>query len=221
MIATHILQELTDIDTALLLAINGLHNNFWDDFMAAYSGKLIWIPFYATIFYIICRNFSWKTTLMCVVAIALTITFADQICSSLIRPCVERMRPSNLMNPISEYIHIVDGHRGGRYGFPSCHAANTFGLAFFISFLFRKPGLTAYMMGWALITCYSRMYLGVHYPGDLIAGAAVGCIGATLMYRLFAWASGYKRPSRIKQVYLPVWTGLLLTLGMLIAASPI
>ena len=79
-------------------------------------------------------------------AYSLTITFADQACATWIRPYVERMRPSNLNNPISEMVHIVNNHRGGRYGFPSCHAANTFGLAFFLFFLFRKRWLTLFIM---------------------------------------------------------------------------
>ncbi|MCQ4908360.1 phosphatase PAP2 family protein, partial [Phascolarctobacterium faecium] len=80
----------------------------------------------------------------------------DQTGATLIRPYVERLRPSNLENPISDMVHIVNGRRGGRYGIPSCHAANTFGLAFFVWFLFRKRWLTVFMMGWALLTCYSR-----------------------------------------------------------------
>ena len=94
-------------------------------------------------------------------------------------------------------VHIVNGHRGGRYGFPSCHAANTFGLAFFVWFLFRKRWLTVFMMGWALLTCYSRVYLGVHYPGDLIAGTLVGLIAAYIVYRLFLKVSGYKTMKKV------------------------
>lgn len=125
------LQGAIDVDTNIFFSINRMHNMYFDYFMSAYSGKWVWIPMYAAIWYVMLRNFHWKVTLLCMIGLALTITFADQACATWIRPYVERMRPSNLNNPISEMVHIVNNHRGGRYGFPSCHAANTFGLAFF------------------------------------------------------------------------------------------
>ena len=213
---TDFLQLLNDLDSQLLLAINGLHNPYFDTFMYAYSGKWIWIPMYAALVYVLFRNLSWRVALACLVGVALTITFADQIGASVIRPWVERLRPANLENPLSEYVHIVNGYRGGSYGFPSCHAANTFGLACFLGLLLRKRWLTVYMVFWALLTCYSRAYLGVHYPGDLLVGALVGSAGAFLMYRLFAWCSGYKCPDVVKGYAWPIAVGLLLTGGMLV-----
>ena len=215
MLLAQALQGLVDMDTDLLLLINGMHNAFFDSFMSAYSSKLVWVPLYASILYVIFRNFSWRVALLCVVAVALTITFADQVCSSAIRPAVERLRPSRTPE-LDGLVHIVNGYRGGRYGFPSCHAANTFGLACFLGLLLRKRWLTVYMVFWALLTCYSRAYLGVHYPGDLLVGALVGSAGAFLMYRLFAWCSSYKRPDVVKGYAWPIAVGLLLTGGMLV-----
>ena len=146
------LQGAIDVDTNIFFSINRMHNMYFDYFMSAYSGKWVWIPMYAAIWYVMLRNFHWKVTLFCMIGLALTITFADQACATWIRPYVERMRPSNLNNPISEMVHIVNNHRGGRYGFPSCHAANTFGLAFFLFFLFRKRWLALFIMAWALLT---------------------------------------------------------------------
>lgn len=159
MILADVLSGLVEMDTALLLAINGARAEWADFFMYAFSGKWIWVPLYAAILYVIVRNLHWKVAIGCAVAIALTITFADQIGATVIRPLVCRLRPANLENPVSEFVHIVNGYRGGRYGFPSCHAANTFGLAFFLFYLFRNRALNWFIMIWALLTCYSRSYL--------------------------------------------------------------
>ncbi len=214
-----VLQPVVTTDTNVFLFINGMHNEFFDHFMSAYSGKWVWIPMYASILYVMLRNFHWKVTLFAVIGLALTITFADQVCATLIRPYVERLRPSNLDNPLSGMVHIVNNYRGGRYGFPSCHAANTFGLAFFILFLFRNRGLTLFMMCWALLTCYSRAYLGVHYPGDLLVGASIGMVGACVIYWLFVKASGHRHAEYAKHVYAPILTGMLTIVGMLLYAA--
>ena len=216
---TDFLQLLNDLDSQLLLAINGLHNPYFDTFMYAYSGKWIWIPMYAALVYVLFRNLSWRVALAYLVGVALTITFADQIGASVIRPWVERLRPANLENPLSEYVHIVNGYRGGSYGFPSCHAANTFGLTFYLMFLIRRRGFTLFMCAWALLTCYSRSYLGVHYPGDLLAGALLGLCGAALMYGLFRWLVGYRRPQHFKDLWVPMVTGGLTVAGMLVYAA--
>ena len=216
---TDFLQLLNDLDSQLLLAINGLHNPYFDTFMYAYSGKWIWIPMYAALVYVLFRNLSWRVALACLLGVALTITFADQIGASVIRPWVERLRPANLENPLSASVHIVNGYRGGSYGFPSCHAANTFGLTFYLMFLIRRRGFTLFMCAWALLTCYSRSYLGVHYPGDLLAGALLGLCGAALMYGLFRWLVGYRRPQHFKDLWVPMVTGGLTVAGMLVYAA--
>lgn len=137
---------------------------------------------YAAILYVICRNFPPRIALLTILAIVLTIVYADQVCASIIRPFAERMRPSNPNNPIAEQVHLLNGRRGGRFGFPSCHAANSFGLAFFLVLLFRRKILSFFILSWAAINSYSRIYAGVHYPGDLLAGMLVGLSGALLLY---------------------------------------
>ena len=132
------LESLQQADQQLLLFLNGIHSPFWDSFMWIFTAKMTWIPMYAAILYVLLKNFRLSVSLITVLAIALTITYADQICATVIRPCVERLRPSNPQNPISELIHLVNGKRGGRYGFPSCHAANSFALAFFVMRLLKK-----------------------------------------------------------------------------------
>ena len=218
-----LLQWILQADDQILLFVNGIHSPYFDTFMQCYSGKWIWVPMYLSIWIVMLCNFHWKITLCCMISLTLTITLADQVGASLIRPLVERMRPSNLNNPIAEWVHIVDGYRGGRYGFPSCHAANTFGLAFFIHYLFRRSWLSAFLFAWATLTCYSRMYLGVHYLGDLLTGMLIGWISAWLMYRLFLLLSRiyrpYSRPEQLCLNLIPVGTGLATVAGIAIYAA--
>lgn len=193
------LETLQHLDQQLLLTLNGLHSPYWDSFMWIVSAKLTWVPMYATLLYVLCRNFSWRISLFTVVAIALTITYADQMCATVIRPLVERMRPSNINNPLSEFVHILHDKRGGRYGFPSCHAANSFALGFLVMLLFKQRWLTIFILAWATLNSYSRIYLGVHYPGDLIAGMLVGLSGALIIYYLYRYALRQPRLARLLQ----------------------
>ena len=173
---------LADLDARLLLIVNGAHSPFFDAVMWCISGRWIWVPFYIVLTYMLFRRFSWKRATLCLLTIGLITLAADQTCASLIRPEVCRLRPANLNNPLSHLVHVVNGYRGGRYGFPSCHAANTFALAMFMSPVFRNKRFTVMMFSWAIVVSYSRMYLGVHYFGDLFCGASVGSLFAVLFY---------------------------------------
>lgn len=175
---------LSDIDARLLLIVNGAHSPFFDSVMWCISGRWIWVPFYAVLAYLLFRRMSWQRASICLVTIGLIILAADQTCATLIRPEIGRLRPANLNNPLSSFVHIVNGYRGGRYGFPSCHAANTFALAVFMSLVIRHKWFTVMMFSWAFIVSYSRMYLGVHYFGDLFCGATIGSLFAVLFYYL-------------------------------------
>lgn len=175
---------LSDIEARLLLIVNGAHSPFFDSVMWCISGRWIWVPFYAVLAYLLFRRMSWKRASICLVTIGLIILAADQTCATLIRPEIGRLRPANLNNPLSSFVHVVNGYRGGRYGFPSCHAANTFALAVFMSLVIRHKWFTVMMFSWAFIVSYSRMYLGVHYFGDLFCGATIGSLFAVLFYYL-------------------------------------
>lgn len=178
---------LNTIDTQVFLALNGLHAPYFDVFMKLFTGKWIWVPMYAAVLFAVVRNYRWRQTLAVLVCVALAITIADQVCATLIRPEVCRLRPSNPENPLSEMVHIVGGYRGGSYGFPSCHAANSFALASFLTLLFANRKLSLFIFAWAVLNSYSRVYLGVHYPGDLLVGAIIGTAEGLAM----AFAAGY------------------------------
>ena len=175
---------LSDIDARLLLIVNGAHSPFFDSVMWCISGRWIWVPFYAVLAYLLFRRMSWKRASICLVTIGLINLAADQTCATLIRPEIGRLRPANLNNPLSSFVHVVNGYRGGRSGFPSCHAANTFALAVFMSLVIRHKWFTVMMFSWAFVVSYSRMYLGVHYFGDLFCGATIGSLFAVLFYYL-------------------------------------
>ena len=125
-------------------------------------------------------------------AVGVVILIADQVSASIIKPLVGRLRPSR--NPdLQSTIHLVNGYRGGMFGFVSSHAANCFGIALFLAFLFKNRAFTWLMIAWASLMCYSRIYLGVHYPGDIVCGAILGVTAAAIVYYLMKWL-GKKKP---------------------------
>ena len=177
--------EIIQLDQEILLFVNSLHCTFLDYFMRACSDKYVWIAFYLALFAILVHVFGWRKAVYGLLLIAVTIVLTDQISSSLIRPMVGRLRPANPDNPLSAMVHIVDGYRGGAYGFPSSHAANTAGLSFFMMRVFRRRAFMWLMTVWMLLVCYSRMYLGVHYLGDILVGLAIGAVIGTIMGIIF------------------------------------
>lgn len=178
------IELINEIDTQVFLFFNGMHTGFLDNFMMLFTGRFVWVPMYAALLYTLLRNNPLPRAAVLVGCIVLSIVIADQTCSHLIRPAVERLRPSNPANPLSQFAVIVDGYRGGSYGFPSCHAANSFALAMITALLLRDKRAGIFIFAWAAVNSYSRLYLGVHYPGDLLAGAAIGCAAGALCYGL-------------------------------------
>lgn len=220
-----LIDYLNNIDTSIFLYFNGIHNRFWDYFMTMYSSRFIWVPFYASFLYVMIRNFHIKVTLACLAVIVAIIFVCDQTASTLLKPMVERMRPSNLNNPISPMVHVVFNYRGGRYGFPSSHAANSWGMAFFAMYLVKRSKLSLFLAGWALLMSYSRIYLGVHYPGDLFVGTVIGFIAATGSYYIFRhFAKPYTdqfEPAAgpLKCAHYPIVTGIVSIWVMLVASG--
>lgn len=215
---TDLLSILKAMDTMVFLTVNSHHNAYFDSVMWLVSGKLIWVPMYVSLFFVLLKNYSYKVVFAILLAIGVVILFTDSFTAQVIRPWVCRLRPSNLDNPMSSMVHIVDGYRGGAYGFPSNHASNTWGLAFFITFLFRRYKLTFFFFLWALLVCYSRMYLGVHYFGDLLIGGLLALAGASTVFYVFRKVSGDTRLQKVKFIYWPVWIGVATFLVIMVSS---
>ena len=175
-----ILGNIYDIDCAVLLFVNRMHCSLTDDIMWLISDRFIWVPFYMLLTYFLYRKYGLRSLMLCLISVALCICMADQLGASVIRPLIERPRPSHVGGALSAALHHVNDYHGGSYGFPSCHAANTLGLTFFLFFVYRNKRLFWGLLAWALSVCYSRLYLGVHYPTDLIAGSIVGVFSAAI-----------------------------------------
>lgn len=172
--------QLISLDQTVLLAINHCNSPYWDDVMSVVSGKLTWALFYLSILVGLYRAYP-KDFVWIVVGLVLSIVLADQLSSGLLKPLVARWRPSR--DPIlSEFVHIVHAYTGGKYGFVSSHAANVFAASLFTIPLFRNKLYSIMMLLWCLLVCYSRMYLGVHYPLDILGGAFVGSFSGYLSF---------------------------------------
>ncbi len=183
-----IIQTLANWDTHILLLLNGLHTPFWDSFMYFYSNRVIWIPLYLSLILLLFKSYYYKIALLCIVACIVVVCINDQLTSTFLRPWIARLRPANLENPLSQFVHVVKGYRGGAYGFPSAHASNCWGVAFFLMYCLRRRAISLALAMWALLTIYSRMYLGVHYFGDILAGTTIGfTIASAVYYALCRW----------------------------------
>lgn len=170
------IKKLEAWDQALFKLLNGAHNAALDILMPWISDKYIWIPLYAILLFgfIKYSGYPWWQV---VLATMLLITMSDQIASGFLKPAVERLRPC--YEPALEgMVHLLKGC-GGSYGFASSHASNSFAVAFFAMFILStKWKWTKWLILWAAVVAYSRIYLGVHYPGDVITGALIGWFAA-------------------------------------------
>ncbi len=174
------LDQLMALDADVLIFLNSFHIPVLDRFVMLFTGRWAWIPMYASLLYVLIRAYEPRRVVIFTLGIALAILLSDQVVASVLRPIFQRLRPAHLENPLSELVQIVDGYRGGRYGFPSCHGANSFALAVYMSVIIRRPRFIVFIFIWALLNCYTRNYLGVHYPGDIIVGALIGSSFAAL-----------------------------------------
>ena len=189
------LEQLLHIDTEILLAINGWHAPWADTLMWIVSAKTTWIPLYLLLIGLLVWRYrqpaptpiKWlqkvPACVVMIVVIGLAVGAADFIASGILKDWVARPRPSRVPE-LEGVLHLVNGYKSGQYGFVSSHAANTMAVALLFSLIWRNKIATCGLMLWVAANCYSRMYLGVHYPTDILGGLIVGSLVAVAGYWL-------------------------------------
>lgn len=189
------LEQLLHIDTEILLAINGWHAPWADTLMWIISAKETWIPLYVLLIGLLVWRYrkpaptpvKWlqkvPACMVMILMIVLAVGAADFIASGILKDWVARPRPTRVPE-LEGVLHLVNGYKSGQYGFASSHAANTMACGLLFSMIWRNKIATAGLMLWVALNCYSRMYLGVHYPTDIIGGLLIGALVAVAAYQV-------------------------------------
>ena len=178
------MDELLALDQRLLLALNGSDSLYWDNVMWLITRTATWLPLGLVLLFIVAKNCRLRQVLLFILAVGVLILITDRVSSGLVKPYVQRLRPTHAPS-LSGMVDLCRGYRGGLYGFFSSHAANTFGLCTFISLVLRHWRSTLSLIVWAMLSSYSRIYLGVHYPGDILCGMLFGIAVGWGMYVIY------------------------------------
>ena len=207
------------MDRQLTLLLNGSQSLYLDGVAWTATRTLTWIPLAIVLLYVVVRDNNLRGIWHVMLGIALSILLADQMASSVFKPLVARWRPTH--NPEIMYmVDVVNGYRGGNYGFFSSHASNTWAIAMFVSLLARRRFLTISLASWALLNCWTRVYLGVHYVGDLAVGTLWGLFVGWAFYRLTVTGVVIEHhPLRIKHALSPAANRMRPTSGKILVIA--
>ena len=179
------METLSNIDSDLFLFLNGLHTDWMDKVMVLLTDMWAWFPLYLLLIYWAIRQYG-KRCWWIILAVVLVVLCTDQLASHVCKPVFQRLRPCYNAD-FQDLIHLPKGMAGGKYGFVSSHAANTFGIAAFLTPALRKyrPWTAIVLYLWAFISSYSRIYIGYHYPGDILCGAILGILIGLILWKAF------------------------------------
>ena len=180
-------QQIIDFDKQLLLLLNGSESLFLDSMVVTLTTAWTWVPLYISLLIVVIKNSdSALKILLTILSAGLCVLLAGTVDDTIVKPLVGRWRPTR--DPeIGILVDIVDGYRGGDYGFFSAHAANTFSIAIFFCWLVRCRLLSIALVLWSLTNCWTRLYLGVHFPGDILVGLCWGALVGTGVYFLYRY----------------------------------
>ncbi len=174
---------MIELDKSLFLFLNSFNSPFWDRVMWVVSARLTWVPLYLAI--IVMLGYKERKRLVVILPfLILTVVLTDQVTLHCFKNIFERFRPCHEPS-LEGLVHIVNGKCGGKYGFVSSHASNTFGIAIMSLLVLRQKWFSLLILLWASLVSYSRIYLGVHYPGDILGGALLGISCGYFMYRTY------------------------------------
>jgi len=175
---------IENFDKQLFLWLNGMHSPLLDDVMYYVSAMWIFTPFYLFLVWLLVKTLDLKKSIIAILFIGLLIGFADQT-STRVKHSVKRYRPTHNLE-IKHQVHTVNDYKGGVYGFFSGHASNSFGIAMYLLLLLqaKRPYIKWWLLAWAGLTSYSRIYLGVHYPSDILLGMLSGIFWGYVVYKL-------------------------------------
>lgn len=179
------MNSLSNIDSDLFLFLNGLHVAWMDKVMLLVTDMLVWMPFYFLLIYWTVKQFG-KRCWWVFLAVGVVVLCSDQLSSHVFKPFFQRLRPC-FNEDFEGMLHLPKGLAGGRFGFTSSHAANTFAIATFLTPALQKfrPWPAILLFFWAFLSSYSRIYIGFHYPGDIVCGAILGSIVGIVLWKVF------------------------------------
>ena len=181
------MDALSTIDSDLFLFLNGLHADWMDGVMVLITKMWVWLPLYLLLIYWTVKQYG-KLCSWVFLSVSIVVLCSDQLSSHVCKPLFHRLRPC-YNTDLQDLIHLPKGLAGGKYGFVSSHAANTFAVASFLTAALRKNhkwmGFVLYL--WAFISSYSRIYMGYHYPGDILCGAILGILIGLILWKVFQY----------------------------------